>query len=115
MKPLGLLIAAIVLASSSAWAGCKNGEQLELTGSVSRIYQNKGGGWSVVVGHLNDAVLGCELGLLMGRNTATPWFVLAVKTRPSPQCHAGSSIRAMLKLSENLGDFDTETVSWQCN
>ncbi len=115
MKLFGLLIAALVFYSSPVWAGCRDGEELELTGTVSRIFANKQGGWSVTVTQLNREVLACDLGMLMGQKTAAPFFVLAVKDSPSGQCRPGSHVRATLRLSEGLADFDSTTVRWQCH
>jgi len=115
MKRAVALFSLMILCAAPAAAGCRDGEQLELSGRLVDMFANKAGGWSLKVDRLNPDVIGCDLGMLMGQKTASgPWFLLAVKGRQRPACGIGSPIHATLRLSELLVDFDAETVNWRC-
>jgi hypothetical protein len=116
MKLLAMCTAVLALFSSQAIAGCNDGEQLEVTGTVSRMFANKAGGWSIILNRLNDEVQSCDLMGLGGQKTASgTWYLLAVRERPSSSCRAGSHVRATLKVSESLVGYSADTVRWQCN
>lgn len=114
-KRFGWLFAGIVLASSPVWAGCGDGEDLALTGTLNRIFLNVAHSWSLVVSILNADAANCDLMGMMGQKTAAPFIVLAVKTNPAPRCHAGSRIQATLKLTAGLAGYVAEIEQWQCN
>ncbi len=99
-------------------AGCEDGEQLAVTGTVSQIYENKAGGWNLVLSQLNKELIACDVEFLMGSKTPRPTFVLVVSRKPPPQCRVGSRVQATIELSEGVlsGDLGLEykTIRSQC-
>ncbi|MEQ1578841.1 MAG: hypothetical protein ABL894_14485 [Hyphomicrobium sp.] len=89
-------IAALLLLSSQARAGCEPGDQLEVTGRVSQIYPNQAKSWVVVLNTLEGEVLTCFLRDLFGSETKNPSFHLVVESQPPPDCRAGRRVWTVL-------------------
>jgi len=113
IRAAAIAVAAYCLCLPVAWAGCKDGEELELAGAVRQMFTSSRG-WSIVVDHLNDEILRCDLMMLLGKNANTARFTLAVQGQAKPNCPVGSPIHATLKLSQSIDGYWAETATLRC-
>ncbi|HLL29281.1 MAG TPA: hypothetical protein VKT73_16710 [Xanthobacteraceae bacterium] len=111
---LGIAVFAVfIFCCATAQADCKVDEEIELSGIIGEMTRGDDG-WILQVGHLNKEILACDLSDLFGQATDSPWYLLTLKSSSRKGCSIGSLIRATLKLTEDLGGYGADVITWQC-
>ena len=98
-----------------AQAECNDGGQIKMSGTVSRIFANESKGWTLIVGGLNSDFVVCVPSDISGQKAPSgPWYPLAVRKKPSPDCKAGSQIDATITVSDGLMGNTAKVAQWTC-